>query len=135
MKIYMNKKEIKGYKVISSSEEAKKTFNKDLSKIDIIGSFKNESGELYVIYNHKWGKWVFDILKDGYSMDPYITGDELDWETGYQVDHNGRCYQSFALDKEEKKDVMEIVKDSPWEIFANKVLLAKEKLLKSKKVV
>ena len=57
----------------------------------IFGDFKNEYGERFILY-------YYDCLKHL----PLITGDEFDWEDGWEVKKNGNVYTRFMLNSKEK---------------------------------
>ena len=95
----LTKKEIKDYKVIGSSQVDKKFFNENIKNFKISGTFKNEFGELFVIFQWKTISSCF-----------LITGDEFGWELGYQVDRNGYCFKGFGFSEGERKEVKNILK-------------------------
>ena len=98
----MDKEEIKKYKVIKEARAAKKIFNNllDSGSYHLIGTFKNESGELFVIYQ-------FDVFVNPRIKS--ITGDEFGWELEYFVTKDGSCFKDFILSKDEIKEVKKIL--------------------------
>jgi hypothetical protein len=66
----------------------------------IVGRFKNQFGERFVIYRNKNG------------VTPYITGDELDWELRVPLLWNNT---SFMLDAEERDEIARIL----WPVFGD----------------
>jgi hypothetical protein len=100
----MTKEEIISYKVIPASRKAKKNFDKRLPKYMLLGTFKNEFHELFVMY-----RWSTECL-GGYGT--LITGDELAWEEGWHVDRLGNVLQPFGVSEEERVKILEILKGS-----------------------
>ena len=73
--------------------------NADKKKV-ILGDFKNEYGERFVLYY-----WDYPTIKNIIL----ITGDELDWEEGY-VFNGDRVYKPFKLSDDELKYAKRILK-------------------------
>lgn len=99
----MTTEEIINYQVLEISKANKEQFNKDLANGQYVveGTFKNEHGELFVIFRFK------SVMR---TSDPLITGDEFGWEVGYQVDKYGFCYKEFMLDNKEADEATKIVR-------------------------
>jgi len=78
--------------------ENKQTYiNNDNIKIE--HTFKNEYWEEYIIYTLK--------LYKGY----YITGDELDWESGYVVNSWWLIFKPFLSNEWEQKEIIKFFKN------------------------
>lgn len=65
-------------------------------KYHSIGSFKNESGNMFLVY-----------VKEGEPF-VYITGDLLGWELGYQLSDNNAITKNETLTTEEYQNVIEL---------------------------
>lgn len=104
----MTKQEIIDYKVIKDSEKAKDRFNKALlsGSHEVLGDFKNEFGELFVVYGFSSPE-----LKGLY----FVTGDEFGWAEGYQpikdLHNKTLIVEPFMMSKEEQKQ-MDVLLDS-----------------------
>lgn len=98
----MTKKQLREYEVIDQSKKSKEHWNKyelDGRQFELLGTFKNEFNELFVIYHEK------------NSLAIYITGDELGWESGWLLNPISlEIKQSFYMSKEELLEAFKIVK-------------------------
>lgn len=66
-----------------------------LKGTDILGEFNNELGEQFVVYRIKGVDQVF------------VTGEELDWESGWVWDGSRNLTQLFALSEDEYDQLSE----------------------------
>lgn len=81
-------------------KEAKEKFIKTAKECNfrLFGSFKNVHGEEFVIYN--WSNMPLF----------FVTGDELDWETGYRFDEIcGTLGFDFSLSGDERKEILSVI--------------------------
>lgn len=63
-----------------------------------VGSFKNEYGEKFVVYQM------------GNLPGYFVTGDELDWEMGYRFDERcGTLVYDFLLNEQERQNIVAII--------------------------
>lgn len=95
----MTSQEIIDYKVSKESQSNKKLFD-DVIKgghFQLLGTFENEHGELFVM--HK--------ITNGASI--FLTGDEFDWEMGWKYNGVRSAYQEITLTKEEAIQAKEIL--------------------------
>lgn len=99
----MTIEEIINYQVLELNKANKEQFNKDLNNGQYVveGTFKNEYGELFVVFRFK------HVMR---TSDPLITGDEFGWEVGYQIDKHGFCYKEFMLNDKEVNEAVKIVR-------------------------
>ena len=98
----MTKQQIINYKVIEDSELNKGYFNKTIKEnksFVLLGDFKNEHGELFVLYT-----FDYPIVRENI----YATGDELEWEMGYQF-LDGALVKGFNLSRQERTKMEEII--------------------------
>lgn len=97
----MTKEEILNYKVISDSQKAKKGFNRALNRGDIVilGDFKNQYGELFVVYRSK-----------SIALVHYITGDEFGWELEWLYVNGVISKDHFMQTLDEQKEIVKIIK-------------------------
>lgn len=102
----MTKREIVDYKVIERSKDNKEFFNRYLlsDHIELMGTFKNEYGELYVITRDKM------LPKRFLELSYMITGDELSWELDWRVDKLGYIYHNFLTNKQERTRIKAILR-------------------------
>lgn len=99
----MNKQQIIDYKVIDDSVEAKSYFNDWLERdvFTVLGTFKNEYSELFVIYK---------FTNNHDALDNFITGDEFGWGLDFMITKSGMCYRPIGLSKEEVKEAKKILR-------------------------
>ena len=75
----------------------KENFFKD-TDYKAIGEFRNEYGELFVLYTSKYSKNIF------------ITGDEFDWEGGWKYNIESKiAFHLFYLSKKEVSEIKKII--------------------------
>lgn len=72
---------------------SKEQFIQDLEKIKgkVVDSFQNEHGENYVIY----------YFPEVWAGNYFVTGDELEWEIGWNWDKTMMLKQEFKLSPQE----------------------------------
>lgn len=97
----MTKKQLQKYEVIDSNKKAKEIWNKyelNSKDVELLGDFKNEYGELFVVYHKKESQ----IIR--------ITGDEFGWCGSWVVDIGQLgIYQRFMMSKDELSMLFDIV--------------------------
>jgi hypothetical protein len=64
--------------------------------ITIVKEFDNEHGETFIVYQLEG------------AAEYFVTGDELDWEGGWQY-HNGKLHNDFQLSDIEKRQLEEVI--------------------------
>lgn len=73
------------------------------AKATILGEFKNKHGEIFLVYRLK------ALEKSPLGGLIYVTGDELDWETGWRFVDN-HLAQEFLLTEDEFNGIKKILK-------------------------
>lgn len=95
------KKQIKNYKVIDSNKEAKEYWDEhelNSKYFELIETFENDYGELFVIYHEKGSAII------------YITGDELGWGCIWRLDPvTLRITREFYVNDDELKEISKII--------------------------
>jgi hypothetical protein len=72
------------------------------SQYEVLGSFKNEYGEQFVVMKHIDVPWVPSSIY-------FIAGDETDWEI-YEYNFKSHLmYQSFLLNNKEDEEIQKII--------------------------
>lgn len=94
----MTNEEIENYLVADRYSGSKMNFNYFLreGRIKVLGAFKNEFTELFVVYKKDEGK------------DVYVTGDELGWEN--YIYRDGLAWKPTLLSDNEAEKIEELLK-------------------------
>jgi len=84
---------------ITDKESFLKEYDKKIDRV--IGEFKNEYGEHFVMY-----------IENSNAYMAFITGDEFDWEFGmtFNAEVNIACRDAFFFSKNELKEIKKIIK-------------------------
>jgi len=79
-----------------------KEFKKNIKEgmLKVVGEFDNEYGETFILFK-------FYYRDNGII---FITGDEFDWEIGYQVDLLGNVFKIFSVNNNERAEIVKFMK-------------------------